>query len=260
MKISDNGLAVVKAFEGCLKPVPGMAGHFRQYICPAGVPTIGWGHTNHHPPRFDAGTVWSQAKCDEVLRGDMGRFERHVEKHAPEVTIQHRFDALVSWSYNTGGPPSSAVWTYARRGDVAATRARLARWNKGGGRVLAGLVRRRESEADLFEGKIDEALRTAGAIRLLTRKPMPQRADRQSRQPRMSPRRFGARRAAPPPGRRSAPARRKSRNRTEVWAQARGSASLLGAAIVAIAIFRGRQEGPRLHRRLGMKRTECARR
>jgi lysozyme len=177
MKISDNGLAVVKAFEGCLKPVPGMAGHYRPYTCPAGVKTIGWGHTNHHLPHFDDGTIWSAQKCDEVLRGDMGVFERHVARHAPEVTIQHRFDALVSWSYNTGGPPSSAVWTYARRGDVAATRARLARWNKGGGKVLAGLVRRRESEADLFDGKIEEALRTAGAIRLVTRKPMPQRAD-----------------------------------------------------------------------------------
>jgi lysozyme len=178
MKISDQGLAIVKAFEGCLKPVPGRAGHYKPYVCPGGVLTIGWGHTNHHPPRFDRGTVWSAQECDEALRGDMATFEAHVRRRAPEVTIQNRFDALVSWSYNTGGPASSAVWTYARAGDVAGTVERLARWNKGGGKVLAGLVRRRKSEGELFAGRIDQALRTAGAIRFATGQPMPQRSDR----------------------------------------------------------------------------------
>lgn len=180
MQTSNNGLAVVQAFEGCLSPDGN--GRFKPYVCPAGVLTIGWGHTNHHHPLFTNSDRWSQAKCDEVLRGDLGGFELRVEKLAPEVKLQHRFDALVSWAYNTGGPSDSSVWKYARAGDVEETRVRLSRWNKGGGRVLNGLVRRREAEADLFEGKIDEALRTAGA-----RKPSPQepsaRTDRDKPKP-----------------------------------------------------------------------------
>lgn len=163
MKTSDIGIAVVQAFEGCLKPAGD--GAYKPYICPAGVLTIGWGHTNHHEPKFDQTARWPQSKCDAVLRGDLSGFERRVERLAPEVSLPHRFDALVSWAYNTGGPESSAVWKYARAGDVAETRIRMSRWNKGGGKVLPGLVRRRDAEALLFEGKIDEALRTAGAKR-----------------------------------------------------------------------------------------------
>lgn len=176
MKISDVGLSIVMAFEGCLAAVPSRPGHFKPYVCPAGVLTIGWGHTNHHEPKFKAGEVWSQAQCDAVLKLDMAVFERHVTKIAPEVQISHRYDALVSWSYNTGGPADSAVWRYARIGNVEETRIRLSRWNKANGKVLNGLVRRRESEADLFEGKVQEALETAGAVKIFGR--MAQRVDR----------------------------------------------------------------------------------
>ncbi|MEX0752819.1 MAG: lysozyme [Xanthobacteraceae bacterium] len=167
----DVGLAIVKAFEGCLKPVPGRPGFFTTYYCPAHVLTIGYGHTNLGgvPPRIAPGIVWSQRDCDNALTADMGKFERHVAKLAPQVTAQHRFDALVSWAFNTGGPANSSVWTYARRGDAAETAARLMRWNKArvNGKLveLRGLTRRRACEAALFEGKPDAALRIAGATR-----------------------------------------------------------------------------------------------
>jgi lysozyme len=163
MRTGDIGVAIIQAFEGCLKPAGD--GTFKPYVCPAGVLTIGWGHTNHHEPKFSEADRWTQAKCDAVLRGDLGGFERHVAKLAPEVVLQHRFDALVSWAYNTGGPASSAVWKYAREGNVAETRLRLDRWNKGGGVVLNGLIRRRKAEGELFAGDIEAALRTAGARR-----------------------------------------------------------------------------------------------
>lgn len=175
MEISTNGLAVVKAFEGCLKPVGG--GRITTYYCPASVLTIGYGHTNLGgvPPRIAPGDVWTKAQCDAALAADMGKFERHVSGLAPEITDQNRFDALVSWSFNCGGPASSAVWTYARRGDVAGTQERLKRWTKGGGRVLPGLVRRREAEAELFAGHVDRAFLVAQIAR--GPEPMPQRAD-----------------------------------------------------------------------------------
>jgi lysozyme len=251
MKISDNGLAIVKAFEGCLKPVPGMPGHFKPYHCPANVLTVGYGHTNHHAPRFDAGAIWTQAQCDAVLRDDMGVFERHVEKHAPGLK-QHQFDALVSWSFNCGGPAGSAVWTYARQGDAGAVRARLARWNKGGGRVLPGLVRRREAEADLFEGKIDEALRTAGAIRAKAR---PDAAAGRSAE--------AARQRGRPPGE-ARECRRRGRHcaRHRRHADSAGRWRLgRGCRVRHRARRRHRrrrhlrrgQEEPRIHRRLGLK-------
>jgi lysozyme len=162
MKISENGLALVMAFEGCLKAVPGKPGFFKPYVCPAGVLTIGWGHTNHHEPKFTSSTVWSQAKCDEVLRGDMAGFERHVLKLAKVSMEQHEFDALVSWAYNTGGPASASLWRSLNAGRKGEIPAKLAQWNKGGGKVLAGLVRRRKAEGMLFEGKIAEALKVAG--------------------------------------------------------------------------------------------------
>lgn len=177
-QISDVGLAIVKAFESCLKPIAQRPGWFKPYLCPAGVLTIGWGHTNHHQPKFYQSDVWSQAQCDLALKGDMAVFERHVRSNAPALVDQYQFDALVSWSFNTGGPADSAVWTYARTGDVAATCVRLKRWNKANGKVLAGLVRRRQSEAELYQGEVEAALATAGATRLLG--PMAQRVDRPS--------------------------------------------------------------------------------
>lgn len=163
MKISETGLAIVKAFEGCHKPVPGKPGYFKAYKDPVGVITIGYGHTNHHEPKFTASTVWSQAECDRVLALDMATFERHVERLAKVPLAQHEFDALVSWAYNTGGPATATLWKKLNAGNKAAIPGELAKWNKGGGKVLAGLTRRRASEGHLFAGRIDEALRVAGA-------------------------------------------------------------------------------------------------
>lgn len=162
MKISTNGLAIVKAFESCLSPVKGRPGYFKQYIDPVGVPTIGWGHTNHHDPKFDGKSAWSQAECDAVLASDMATFERHVCSLAKVVLEQHEFDALVSWAFNTGGPATSSVWTALNSGNKAAVPAKLAAWNKGGGKVLAGLTRRRKAEGLLFQGKFAEAFKVAG--------------------------------------------------------------------------------------------------
>lgn len=167
MQVNDTGIAIIKAFEGCEKPMKGRLGYFTPYYCPAGVLTVGYGHTNlgNIPPKVTAGTAWSYADCEKALRNDMRKFEQHVSRLGPEITDPNQYAAIVSWALNTGGPASSSVWKYARAGNVAETRVRLSRWNKGGGRILSGLVRRREAEADLFAGKVDEALRTAGVAR-----------------------------------------------------------------------------------------------
>ncbi len=163
MRLSPTGLAIVKAFESCLEPVKGRPGFFKPYVDPVGVLTIGWGHTNHHEPKFTSATVWSQQQCDDALAGDMTLFEAHVAKFAKVALSQNEFDALVSWAYNTGGPETATLWRKLNAGDRASIPKELAKWNRGGGKVLNGLVRRRKAEGQLFAGDVAGALQTAGA-------------------------------------------------------------------------------------------------
>jgi lysozyme len=159
--MGPNGLAVVRAFESCMRAVKGQPGYFSAYIDPVGVLTIGYGHTNDHLPKFTSTTVWTQAQCDAALAGDMATFEAHVNKLAKVDLKQCEFDALVSWSFNTGGPSTASLWTALNAGNKAAIPAKLAEWNKGtvNGKkvVLNGLTRRRSAEGLLFQGKIAEA-------------------------------------------------------------------------------------------------------
>jgi lysozyme len=120
------GLALVRAFESCMKPVKGRPGCFTAYLDSAGVLTIGWGHTNHHLPRFVRGAIWSRMECDAALAGDMITFERHVRKLCHVDLAQHEFDALVSWAFNTGGPARATLWKKLNAGDKAAVPAELA--------------------------------------------------------------------------------------------------------------------------------------
>lgn len=168
MRISATGLAIVKAYEGCHKHIGG--GRYKAYVDPVGVLTIGYGHTNHHPPKFDRDTVWDKAQCEEVLASDMERFERHVESLAKVPLTQHEFDALVSWSFNTGGPSRATLWRLLNEGRKEEAASELKKWIKGGGRVLPGLVRRRLSEHLLFLGDLNGARQTAG---IRTVEPMP---------------------------------------------------------------------------------------
>ena len=159
LKISHAGLELIKAFESCLRPTKD--GMFATYIDPVGVRTIGWGHTNHHPPRIDMSTRWTQQQCDEALDRDLDIFEEQVNRLATIPLEQYQFDALVSWAYNTGGPKHATLWKHlnARRKKPAAQE--FLRWNKGGGKVLRGLVRRRKAEMLMFRGDVEEALKVA---------------------------------------------------------------------------------------------------
>lgn len=161
LRMSRPGLDLVKAFESCMAAIKARPGYFKAYRDPVGVLTIGYGHTNHHLPRFDGNTIWSQADCDAALAGDMVTFERWVQELAKVPLAQQEFDALVSWSFNTGGPATATLWKKLNAGNKAAVPAELAKWNRAGGKVLAGLVRRRKAEGLMFAGQIDAALKLA---------------------------------------------------------------------------------------------------
>lgn len=161
LRMSQAGLDLVKAFENCMAAIKSRPGYFRSYLDPVGVRTIGYGHTNHHLPRFDGNSIWSQAECDAALAGDMTTFERWVQERAKVSLAQHEFDALVSWSFNTGGPSTATLWRKLNAGNKAAVPAELTKWNRAGGKVLTGLVRRRKAEGLMFAGKVAEALKVA---------------------------------------------------------------------------------------------------
>lgn len=143
--ISQAGIALIKSFEGLrLKAYPDPA--------TGGEPwTIGVGHTGGVRP----GDVITEARADEMLREDLSRFERAVNRFAP-TTTQGQFDALVSLAFNVG-EAALARSTLVRRhnaGDHAGAAAELARWNRAAGKVMAGLTRRRAAEARLYRGVV----------------------------------------------------------------------------------------------------------
>ena len=141
MQISERGLALIKEFEGL---------YLKAYRCPAGVPTIGYGHT----AGVAMGQTISEQQADEYLRRDVRMFERAVDRLVKVPLAQGQFDALVSFAFNLGAGAlqSSTLLRMLNSGDYAGAAAQFGRWTKAGGRVLPGLVRRREAERRLFEG------------------------------------------------------------------------------------------------------------
>ena len=133
------GMALIRKFEGC---------KLTAYRCPAGVWTIGYGSTG---PHVIPGLTITQARADALLRHDLTRFERAVNRAAPTAT-QNQFDALTAFAFNVGirAFENSTLLRKHRAGDFAGARAQFARWNKAGGQVLYGLTRRRAAEAALY--------------------------------------------------------------------------------------------------------------
>jgi GH24 family phage-related lysozyme (muramidase) len=96
-------------------------------------------------------TVWTQAQCDARLASDLARYAAEVAAAIGDAsTSQAQFDALVSFHYNTGAISRATLTRKHRAGDTAGAARKFARWNRAGGRVLEGLVRRREAEAELY--------------------------------------------------------------------------------------------------------------
>lgn len=136
MNISNKGLELIKSYEGC---------RLTAYKCPAGVWTIGYGHTSG----VYEGMVISQAQADQFLFEDVQRFVTAVNQYQARFNFnQNEFDALVSFTYNCGAGSLANVMSCCNTKQEIAEECKL--YNKGGGVVLAGLVRRREEEYQLF--------------------------------------------------------------------------------------------------------------
>ena len=142
MEISQEGLSLIKKFEGC---------KLEAYKCAAGVWTIGYGSTND----VEKGMKISQERADMLLLEDVDVFEEAVNKLVEVPLEQNQFDALISWTFNLGPTnlKNSTLLKVLNNKDYDGVPAQIKRWNKAGGKVLQGLIRRREAEALLFEGK-----------------------------------------------------------------------------------------------------------
>lgn len=142
MRTSQAGTELIQSFEGC---------KLNAYVCPAGVLTIGWGHTGKD---VTPGQCISQARADELLAQDLAPRERDVERLVKVPLTQHQFDALVSFVYNLGAGAlaGSTLLKKLNAGNYAGAADEFLKWNKAGGKVLPGLSRRRAAERELFLG------------------------------------------------------------------------------------------------------------
>jgi len=143
-------LQIIKQFEGC---------HLDAYICPAGVPTIGWGATRLIDRPVQLGDKISQAMADDLLRNDVEMRQRELVKLLPLIITWpgNRIAALVSWAYNVGlgAVHDSTLRRRLLNGEdpVAVVREELPKWDKANGKPLEGLTRRRAAEVALFVGR-----------------------------------------------------------------------------------------------------------
>ena len=142
---SAAGLALIKKYEG-LK--------IKAYLCPAKVATIGYGSTRYpNGKRVEINDkLTNEAEATQLLLSTLNAFETAVNKNLPNIN-QCQFDALVSLCYNIGGA-SFAKSTLVRKAKVNPNDPSILdefmRWNKAGGKVLAGLTTRRAEEAKLY--------------------------------------------------------------------------------------------------------------
>ena len=142
MNISQEGISLIKKFEGC---------ELEAYKCAAGVWTIGYGHTKD----VKEGDSISKEEAEFMLVHELQEYCNDVDIAVKVDLKQNEFDALVSWTYNLGPTNlnSSTMLRVLNEGKHDEVPAQIKRWNKASGQVKQGLVRRREAEALMFEGK-----------------------------------------------------------------------------------------------------------
>lgn len=146
MRISEKGLNLIKKYEGFSS---------KPYMCPANVPTIGYGSTyypNGTKVKISDGKI-SEEDATQILEYIAQKdFGSAVNKFVIVDLTQNQFDALVSFAYNIGRTSfeNSTLLKLLNRGEYEAAAEQFEKWNKSGGRVLSGLTKRRFDEQKLF--------------------------------------------------------------------------------------------------------------
>ena len=156
MKVSARCKEMIKHHEGVrLKP----------YRCPAKLWTVGVGHVLYpdqgrlpldqrdaYPLKAEDQRAFSGAEVDGILGADLQRFEVGIAKLFPVVLTQGQNDALVSFGFNLGlgGVQRSTLRQKVLRGEMEAAADEFLKFTRGGGKILPGLVKRRNDERALF--------------------------------------------------------------------------------------------------------------
>lgn len=142
-KTLENGKNLIKEFEG-----------FRStaYICPAGVVTVGYGTTRINGTPVELGTKITTDEAEQFLEQDLKVFESAVNQNVIVEITQNQFDALVSFVYNIGigNFKKSTLLKKLNAGKIKEAADEFLKWNKAGGKTLAGLTKRRKAERKLF--------------------------------------------------------------------------------------------------------------
>jgi lysozyme len=145
MKVNSEGYALIKKFEGC---------RLKAYKCPANVWTIGYGNTFYeNGMKVKEGDVITQQRAEELAKFIIDQFAVTIEPFIQKPLNDNQFSACVSLAYNIGtsGFKRSSVFKKLNINPNDPTIADSFKlWNKGGGKVLAGLVKRREAEIQLY--------------------------------------------------------------------------------------------------------------
>lgn len=148
MQTSKTGFDLIKHYEGLkLTAYPDPATGSTPW-------TIGYGST----AGVKQGMKINESQANSMLRADVAKFEKDINRLVKVKLTQSQFDALVSFVYNLGPTnfANSTLLTQLNAGNYKLVPDQIRRWNKANGKVMAGLVRRRESEAKLFEtGKLN---------------------------------------------------------------------------------------------------------
>jgi lysozyme len=156
MNVSEKAIKMIKHHEGVRQ---------KPYRCPAKLWTIGVGHVLY--PRQGAlkiderdayaleerdNRTFSMEEVDGILRDDLNRFERGVERYCPVKLTQGQFDALVSFAFNVGlgTLQRSTLRQKVIRNDMEGAAEEFLKYTLAGGKVLKGLVIRRNDERALF--------------------------------------------------------------------------------------------------------------
>ncbi|QMR77741.1 lysozyme [Enterobacter sp. RHBSTW-00175] len=144
MQTSDKGIALIKEFEGC---------KLTAYQDSVGVWTIGYGWTQPVDGKpIRAGMTIKQDTAERLLKTGLVSYESDVSRLVKVGLTQGQFDALAAFTYNLGvrSLSTSTLLRKLNAGDSAGAADEFLRWNKAGGKVLNGLIRRREAERALF--------------------------------------------------------------------------------------------------------------
>lgn len=141
MKASESCKQLIRVFEGL---------NTKAYKCPAGVWTIGYGHTG---PDVKEGQTITKDQAELLLSQDLGAVGRQVEHALDGMRVnQNQFDALCSFTFNLGigRLEASTLLKKLKTGDIDGAANEFLRWNRANGQILEGLNRRRQSERRLF--------------------------------------------------------------------------------------------------------------